>query len=176
MFVNFAEHRNIFKEFKLDRYSMVAIAIALLIAMALFGAVQKIRLDILQKKNASLAQTVLEMRKSGSAVSGAGDGLFARDAVFLRFEKRVLWSDVLKRISANISERAWLTAIKKSQSVPNGVELWGNAADQASVADLVKLLKDVKDFKDVKLLSSAAIEADGGRKSVSFTVLCEIRK
>ncbi|MBI2091581.1 MAG: PilN domain-containing protein [Deltaproteobacteria bacterium] len=178
MHINFETKRNVFemillKGLEVNRLLMVFFVIGVIMLMVLFGLVQKFRLDYLGAKRIKMEHQVIELRKGTplenlSIASSAG-----KDQIFINYEEKIIWSDILKELSVYCPENVQVTQFKSTSS-GRTVNIGGDAPDQASVADFVKALQGSGTFKDVKLLSSTSVQAEGGSTRIVYSIASTI--
>ena len=140
------------KEIQFNKLTMAIIVIALIVFMPIFGIIQKTRLSNYMSEKTSLQVQIKKLKEQAGGESVGSPNV--RNAINVDYGNRILWSDVLNKLSTKFPPRIWLSSFAGGNKNTKSIELAGDAPDQSAVAGLIGSLKDLAIFADVKLLSS----------------------
>lgn len=160
------------RSFTLTRRSMTAIALGILMFMSVFGMAQKLRMGHLQKKQAMLESSNDEIRKNMTGEDLARVRTLDKGGIFTEYEKKTVWSNVLKDIADHTPPHVWYSSLSVGEN--GSIELIGRSLDHITVSRLIKMLGDVPIFGSVKLTRSETLEKDG-KNELEFVVQCLLK-
>lgn len=167
--MDFWDPRKIFGRFRWNRLSLVSIATLVLMFMASYGAVQKVRLDSLQKKLNATTVSLSQLRATSPSLESPKKISFYEGIPWEELQNRITWSKILYQISSYVPSQIRLTSIVAD---PAGIDLEGEARDQRAVAYWIQTLAQDPVCLQVQLLSSQEVP-EGTRRGFRFKIRCE---
>ncbi len=179
MHINFATKKGLpldlkaLKEFRLNRLMMVVIAGGMLSLMLIYGSVQKLRLELLNHEKDRIERQIIDLRQ-GAPIERSNMTNFAqKDGVLANYDKRIMWADILRKLTNSVTSGVWLEGIKSAADKKSVVTITGQAVDQSAVAEFVRSLQNIPEFKEVRIESSTMAEKDK-KTSVAFILECSL--
>ncbi len=179
MHINFATKKGFpidlkgFKEFQFNRLAMAAIAGGVLLLMLIYGGVQKLRLELLNHEKSRIEQQISSLRKGAPLEDTNLTNIAQKDGIFAGYDKKVMWADILKKLTNSVTSGVWLEGIKSGAEKKGVVAITGQAVDQSAVAEFVRSLQGVTEFKEVRVESSTMSDKDK-KTSVAFVLECQL--
>ncbi|EKD50741.1 MAG: hypothetical protein ACD_62C00440G0003 [uncultured bacterium] len=178
MHINFATKKKLslhlppLNQLELNRMVLLIIAGVVILFMATFGLVQKIRLDKFIRERTRLENTVTKNPELPEVVPENTTGL-SKSSIIRLFETRTRWSAVLSDLSKTTPKGIWLTQIKNVANNQRDLELTGQASDQNVIAGFLEKLKKQNECQNVKLQSSAQTQ-NNTKPMIVFNILCSL--
>ncbi len=158
---------------KLNRLIMLLVAGGLLFTMLSFGLVQKLRLDYLLGKKATLDRKISKINAGDEQILDI-NGKGSKEDLLKAYHHSIKWSQVLNKVVAEMPPQVWLKGITGQQNNKRIFSLSGEAPDQQIVASLIDSLERTALFHNVRLISSELIESKEGKK-LNFRVNCIVK-
>jgi Tfp pilus assembly protein PilN len=177
MHINFVMRRGFpldlkgLKQLRFDRLTMAVMAGGVLLSMLLYGGAQRLRLELLMRERADIERRIGELRKEAPLEETNLTNITQKDGIFASYDKRVVWADVLKDLTNNVTSGVWLEGIKSGAEKKGIVVITGQAVDQGAVAEFIRALQEASVFKEVRVESSTMSEKEK-RMNVAFILEC----